>query len=116
MAELAEPIQIYVSLHQGRGPPSRVKKALVEKENKRHEEIRDQSLSLQDSPIDDAKALWRPDGTEDERVDILVMGLTGAGKSTFISRATGDESIPVGEGLDSGKPISLAAISVRVTC
>jgi GTPase SAR1 family protein len=32
---------------------------------------------------------------------ILVMGLTGAGKSTFIFRATGDESIPIGEGLES---------------
>lgn len=59
-------------------------------------------------------ASWRGDGTEDNRVDLLVMGVTGAGKSTFISIATGDESIPVGENLDSGidKPISLAAISI----
>jgi predicted GTPase len=36
-------------------------------------------------------------------VHILVMGLTGAGKSTFISKATGDDSIRVGSGLRSGK-------------
>jgi predicted GTPase len=34
-------------------------------------------------------------------VHILVMGLTGAGKSTFISKATGDDSIRVGSGLRS---------------
>ena len=37
-------------------------------------------------------------------VYILVMGLTGAGKSTFISVVTGDEDIPIGKDgeLDGG--------------
>jgi predicted GTPase len=35
-------------------------------------------------------------------VYIVVMGLTGAGKSTFISRATGDQTILIGTGLESG--------------
>ena len=30
-------------------------------------------------------------------VYILVMGLTGAGKSTFISVVTGDDTIPIGK-------------------
>lgn len=34
---------------------------------------------------------------ERHEVYILVMGLTGAGKSTFISIVTEDDSIPVGE-------------------
>lgn len=35
--------------------------------------------------------------TERHEIYILVMGLTGAGKSTFISTVTEDDSIPVGE-------------------
>lgn len=37
-------------------------------------------------------------------VYILVMGLTGAGKSTFVSVVTGDEDIPIGKDgeLDGG--------------
>ena len=42
---------------------------------------------------------------EGKRAHILVMGLTGAGKSTFISKATGDDSILVNGNLDSGKSI-----------
>lgn len=33
---------------------------------------------------------------EPRRLYILVMGLTGAGKSTFISMLTGNENIPIG--------------------
>lgn len=32
-----------------------------------------------------------------KEVYILVMGLTGAGKSTFVSIMTGDDSIPIGK-------------------
>jgi hypothetical protein len=40
-------------------------------------------------------------------VYILVMGLTGAGKSTFISVVTGREDIPIGTDaeLDGGMPL-----------
>jgi ABC-type uncharacterized transport system ATPase component len=40
-------------------------------------------------------------------VFILVMGLTGAGKSTFISVITGNEDIPIGTDaeLDGGMPL-----------
>ena len=43
-----------------------------------------------------------------KEVYILVMGLTGAGKSTFISIVTGDDSIPIGKDdeLDCGGFIS----------
>ncbi|KIX96647.1 uncharacterized protein Z520_07366 [Fonsecaea multimorphosa CBS 102226] len=34
-------------------------------------------------------------------VHLLIMGLTGSGKSTFIQKATGDNSIETGEGLES---------------
>lgn len=34
-------------------------------------------------------------------VQLLVMGLTGAGKSNFIQKATGDPSIVTGDGLES---------------
>jgi ABC-type uncharacterized transport system ATPase component len=42
-------------------------------------------------------------------VFILVMGLTGAGKSTFISVVTGNEDIPIGTDaqLDGGMPLLL---------
>jgi predicted GTPase len=40
----------------------------------------------------------RPSGAHSKReIYILVMGLTGAGKSTFISVATEDDTIPIGE-------------------
>jgi ABC-type hemin transport system ATPase subunit len=38
---------------------------------------------------------------------IAVMGMTGAGKSTFIRRITGDQSIKVGHKLSSGKSNTL---------
>ncbi len=38
-------------------------------------------------------------------VHLLVMGLSGSGKSTFISKATGDTSIPTGSGIAGGKSI-----------
>lgn len=34
---------------------------------------------------------------------IAIMGVTGAGKSTFIRTASGDESVVVGDGLKSCK-------------
>ncbi len=42
---------------------------------------------------------------EVREVYILVMGLTGAGKSTFISIVTEDDTIPVGkvDDMDGGK-------------
>jgi ABC-type uncharacterized transport system ATPase component len=40
-------------------------------------------------------------------VYIFVMGITGAGKSTFIQKATGDTDIKIGEGLGSGKKLFL---------
>jgi ABC-type uncharacterized transport system ATPase subunit len=36
---------------------------------------------------------------------IVVLGATGAGKSTFIQAATGSESVIIGHGLKSGKVI-----------
>ena len=43
--------------------------------------------------------------TEVRGIYILVMGLTGAGKSTFISVVTGNTKIPIGEpeDMDGGK-------------
>lgn len=43
---------------------------------------------------------------EIREVYILVMGLTGAGKSTFIAVVTGDEGIPVGDAgtMEGGMP------------
>lgn len=38
-----------------------------------------------------------------EIVYILLMGLAGAGKSTFIKTFTGNPNIPTGAGLDSGQ-------------
>lgn len=43
------------------------------------------------------RSLGPPTGVEAQVVYILVMGLTGAGKSTFISVATGIDDIPNGE-------------------
>lgn len=37
-----------------------------------------------------------PGGFKRKTLYILVMGLTGAGKSTFISVVTGNEDIPIG--------------------
>ena len=50
----------------------------------------------------------RPPSTaqkEIRQIYILVMGLTGAGKSTFISVVTEDSTIPIGDpgDLDSGR-------------
>lgn len=47
--------------------------------------------ALSSEPIE-AKAPW---------VFIAVMGVTGAGKSTFIKAASGDESVGVGDSLVS---------------
>jgi ABC-type uncharacterized transport system ATPase component len=38
-----------------------------------------------------------------KKVFIVVMGLTGAGKSTLIQKATGDPNIVIGDSLDSSK-------------
>jgi ABC-type uncharacterized transport system ATPase component len=38
-----------------------------------------------------------------KKVFIVVMGLTGAGKSTLIHKATGDPNIVIGDSLDSSK-------------
>lgn len=35
-------------------------------------------------------------------IRIAVMGVTGAGKSTFIRQVTGDSSIRIGQGMESG--------------
>jgi ABC-type hemin transport system ATPase subunit len=40
---------------------------------------------------------------QNPNIVIAVMGMTGAGKSSFISRVTGDESVKVGNKLHSGK-------------
>jgi GTPase SAR1 family protein len=48
-------------------------------------------------------------------VHLLVVGLTGAGKSTFISRATGDTSIETGEGLATGTLILHAQQGPKLT-
>lgn len=44
LVELAEPIQIYVNLHRGHGPLSRVKNALAEWQLQRHREIETGSI------------------------------------------------------------------------
>jgi ABC-type sugar transport system ATPase subunit len=44
--------------------------------------------------------------THNPEVVIAVMGMTGAGKSSFIRRITGDQSIKVGDTLHSGKCIT----------
>jgi GTPase SAR1 family protein len=36
-------------------------------------------------------------------IHLLVMGLSGAGKSTFISKATGNTSVVTGAGISGGK-------------
>jgi ABC-type proline/glycine betaine transport system ATPase subunit len=45
------------------------------------------------------------DALEIREIYLLVMGLTGAGKSTFISVVTEDDSIPIGkqEDMDGGE-------------
>lgn len=35
-------------------------------------------------------------------VVLQVIGVTGAGKTTFVSRATGDNSLEINDGVDSG--------------
>ena len=42
------------------------------------------------------------EAADPEEVIIAVMGVTGAGKSSFISTVTGDSSVIVGDGLSSG--------------
>ena len=42
-----------------------------------------------------------------EEVVIAVMGVTGSGKSTFIRTMTGNDSVHVGHGLESGNSISV---------
>jgi ABC-type thiamine transport system ATPase subunit len=37
---------------------------------------------------------------------VAVMGATGAGKSTFIRRVTGNDTVVVGDGLKSGERLS----------
>lgn len=37
-----------------------------------------------------------------EEITVAVMGMTGAGKSNFIKKLTSNESIVVGDGLESG--------------
>lgn len=44
------------------------------------------------------------EGTSEEVV-IAVMGVTGSGKSTFIRAMTGNDSVHVGHGLESGNSI-----------
>jgi Cdc6-like AAA superfamily ATPase len=53
-------------------------------------------------PIQDSKMVLRPYLTEEQpsNVAILLMGLTGSGKSTLISLLT-DQSVQVGHSLDS---------------
>lgn len=48
--------------------------------------------------------------THNPEVVIAVMGMTGAGKSSFIRRITGDQSIKVGDTLHSGKCITLRSL------
>ena len=46
----------------------------------------------------------RPRG---EEITVAVMGMTGAGKSNFIKKLTSNESIIVGDGLESGMCIRI---------
>jgi putative ribosome biogenesis GTPase RsgA len=46
-------------------------------------------------------------------VVIAVMGMTGAGKSSFIRRMTGNKSIKVGETLQSGKHTTLEVLEIQ---
>ena len=43
-----------------------------------------------------------------QEIVVVVMGATGAGKSTFIKRATSDEAVVVGDGLHSGRSEEVA--------
>lgn len=47
-------------------------------------------------PRQGAHTMRVPPGFKKKTLSILVMGLTGAGKSTFISVITGNENIPIG--------------------
>lgn len=50
-----------------------------------------------------------PSDSKKKTLYILVMGITGAGKSTFISVLTGNKDIPIGaaEDLDGGTQLSV---------
>jgi len=48
-------------------------------------------------------------GSSSEDVVIAVMGVTGAGKSSFIAKVTGRSDIAVGHSLDSGKVFKISA-------
>lgn len=47
-----------------------------------------------------AQKMRRPTRPKKHALYILVMGLTGAGKSTFISVVTGNKDIPIGAASD----------------
>lgn len=47
-----------------------------------------------------------------EAVHLLIMGLSGAGKSTFVAKATGDTSIVTGDGIRGGKDPSFLQLSM----
>jgi len=51
-----------------------------------------------------------------KEIYILVMGLTGAGKSTFISIVTGDNSIPIGnpDDMDGSRSFQLNIIYRKI--
>lgn len=66
-----------------------------------------QPRKLHKSPVPGSVAA----AVERQEIYILVMGLTGAGKSTFISIATEDPSVPIGDDddMDGGAFTLLAA-------
>ena len=57
-------------------------------------------------PPDLALAVKDPEVGPQVRV-FLVLGVTGSGITTFVQRATGDESLKIGNGLKSRKLIRL---------
>jgi ABC-type proline/glycine betaine transport system ATPase subunit len=54
--------------------------------------------------------------TGKQDVILAVMGMTGAGKSSFISNATGSNKIRIGDTLYSGESLAFDNILRRLTC
>jgi translation initiation factor RLI1 len=57
---------------------------------------------------------WLEEGNRQEQTVIAILGPTGAGKSTFIKNIVGDETIIIGDNLNSGDrdPVS-TSLQVR---
>jgi putative ribosome biogenesis GTPase RsgA len=54
-------------------------------------------------------------GAGGSEITVAVMGMTGAGKSSFIKKLTGNEDIVVGDGLESGTYSSKSSATYSIS-